>query len=83
VNLGLRNREGPFQKVEIAPLVGLGDMLRVEAPETAWIKGFPGRPLGPAAVQLLVGDPERQPAAGDVELDDVAVADERQRAADE
>ena len=72
-----------FEEVEVAALVGLRDVLQVQRAVAAAVLRRGRLPVGPALLQLLVGDVQRRAAArGHVELDHVAVADERERAAD-
>ena len=83
MNLRFADRGGAFEEVEVAALVGLRDVTGVEVAVAAGIGDLARLPLRAPRRQLLVGHPQRQPPRRDVELDDVAVPDERQRPADE
>src|SRR5262245_58434685 len=83
MNLGLRDGGRRLEKVEIAPLVRLRYVLRIEAAEPPRGDGGARLPFGSASGELVVWHAQRQASAGDVERDHVAVADEGQRAPDE
>ena len=57
-------------------------MLRAERAVATHVSGWRRTPVGAAAGELVVGDSEREPAIGNVELDDVAVPHQRERPAD-
>src|SRR3954470_15920171 len=77
------NRRRAFEEVEVAAAIGLRDVQRIEMPEAARVLGFGPFPLGAPARQLGIVDAERETARGNIELDDVAVAHEREGAPDE
>ena len=52
------DRRFPAQEVEVAALVGLQHVVEEEAAVASGEVGCPGFPLGAAAGQLLVGNPE-------------------------
>src|SRR5207237_54604 len=70
------------EEIEVAALVSLEDVLEVEPAVAAAVSGRGRPPLSAAAGQLGVGDVQLEAAAGDVQLDLVAIAHERERAAD-
>src|SRR5438094_3872318 len=70
------------EEVEVASLVRLQDVLLVEPAVAALVVGRRRLPAGAALRHLRVRDAESEPAGGHVELDEVAVADEGERAAD-
>jgi hypothetical protein len=74
---------GPAGKeVEVAALVGLDDGAAVERAPAAIVVVDRPHPACLAAGQLVLADQQVEAAVGDVETDDVAVADQRQRPAD-
>ena len=83
VDLRLGGRRGAFEKIEVAALVGLRDVLLIERAEAALELRRRLLPRGAAARELGVAHLELELARRHVELDQVAVAHERQRAADE
>src|SRR6201996_1510665 len=83
MNLRVRRRCAALKKVEVAPVIRLADMVREQPPVAALIAGRGLPPFRPAPVELLVADLHAEPPAGDVELDDIPVADKSQWAADE
>src|SRR4051794_36733363 len=78
VNFGVSDRRGAFEEVEVATLVGLRHVTRVEMAVAAGVGHFARGPGGAAGGELLVAHAQRQATGGHVELDDVAVADERE-----
>ena len=81
---GVRVHDGPraAQEVEVHALVGLEHVVEEHARVAARRRGRPRGPGGAAARQLLVAHVQRQPSVRHVELDEVAVLDEGERAAD-
>src|ERR1700751_1498838 len=79
----VRRRRGALEKIEVASLVRLAHMLREQPPVAAAIARRRLPPGGAALLELLVAHLQAQAPAGDVEFDDVAVAHESERAADE
>src|SRR5262245_65775386 len=71
----------PDQEVEVRALIGLEDVVVVEAPVASLERGLGRAPLGTPLLQLAVVDQQFQPALGHVELDLVAVLDQREHAA--
>src|SRR3954451_1591653 len=69
------------EEVEIRALVRLQDVVVVEAPVAALERGLGRAPPGTPLVQLTLVDEQFQPALGDIELDLVAVLDQREHAA--
>src|SRR6185437_2457757 len=70
----VRRPRGALEKTEVAPLVGLADMVREQPPVAARIAGR-RRPPGRAALfELPVAHVQAQAPAGNVEFDHVAVA---------
>src|SRR4051795_12477866 len=82
VDLGLGDGRTGLQEVEVAPLVGLGDVRQVQGAVAAAVLGRWWLPIRAALGQLVVVDLERQPPGGHVEFDHVPVAHQGQRAAD-
>ena len=78
----IRRRRRALEKIEIAALIGLRDVLLVERAEAALELRLGSLPRGAAARELGGAHLELQPARRHVELDQVAVLDQRQRAAD-
>src|SRR3954468_1465893 len=83
INLWFSNGGRAFEEVEVAAAIGLRDVQRIEMPEAARVLRFGPFPLGAPARQLRIVDAQRETARGNVELDDVAVAHEREGAPDE
>src|SRR5688500_14630937 len=83
MNLRVCNWGRALEEIEVAALVGLRDVPGVELPVSARVLGRSRRPGRAPGRELRVGHTERDPPGRNVELDDVAVPDERQRAADE
>src|SRR5512146_33946 len=73
---------GSPEKVEVAAAVRLLDVLIVEPAVAARVPPLPGTPSLASTLELIGVDAEIQPACGNVQLDDVTVAHEGQRAAD-
>src|SRR5690348_5568856 len=73
---------GSPQKVEVAAAVRLLDVLIVEPSVAARVPALGGTPSLTPTLELIRVDEEIQPACGNVELDDVTVAHEGERAAD-
>jgi len=71
MDLRIGRRGRAFEKIEIAALVGLCDVLLVERTEAALELGLGSLPRGAAARELVVADLELQPARGHIELDHV------------
>src|SRR5215218_6207762 len=82
VDLRLRHRRAGLQEVEVAALVGLRDVLQVQRAVAAAVLRGRLLPVGAALLQLLVGHLELETAPRDVQLDQVAGADQRQRPPD-
>src|SRR5205814_7086587 len=82
VNLRIRRGRGTFQKIEIATLVSLRDVLLIERAEAALELRRRPLPRRAAARELVGAYLELQAARRHVELDHVAVLDEGQRTAD-
>src|SRR3954453_4625335 len=76
VDLGLGDRRSRLEEVEVASLVGLGDVLQVERPVSTAVLRRRRLPVRAALLQFLVADVQHQPAGGYVQLADVAVLDE-------
>src|SRR5258708_5016266 len=83
VDLGLWHGGGALEEVEVAALVGLADMLREQRAVAALVSGRRRLPFAFSAHQLGLVDPERKPAACHVELDQITVLHQCERAADE
>src|SRR5579871_288475 len=82
MNLRLRGRCGAAEKIEVAALVGLADVLRIHRAVAALKmrrRLFPG---GAAARQFFVADVQVDLARGDIDFDLVAGLNQRQRTAD-
>src|SRR5690348_14184104 len=73
---------GSPEKVEVAAAVRLLDVLIVEPAIAARVPTLRGAPSLASTLELIRVDAETQPAGGNVELDDVPVAHEGERAAD-
>src|SRR5439155_14839564 len=71
-----------LQEVKVAALVGLEDVPEVEPAVAADVTGCGGAPHSAAADQLGGGDVQLEAAAGDVQLDLVAIPHEGERSAD-
>jgi hypothetical protein len=71
-----------FEKIEIAALVGLADMLGIHRAVAARVSAAAAASRRRGGAQLLVADVQMDAAGGDVELDLVAVLHQSQRAAD-
>src|SRR6185369_703277 len=69
------------EEVEVGTLVRLQDVVMVKAPVAALERGLGCLPPGAPLLQLTLADEQLQAALGDVELDLVAVLDQRERAA--
>src|SRR5438552_1332854 len=83
MDLRLLHRHVAGEEVEVATLLGLADMGAEEGAVAALVMRRRRLPSLLAARQLVIGDGEMQLAAGHVELDDVAVAHQGERSADE
>ena len=81
--LRLANGRGALEEVEVAALVGLRDVTGVEVTVAAGIGDLARLPVRAPRRELFIRHLQRQLPRRDVELDDVAVPDEGQRAADE
>src|SRR5438445_5119320 len=75
-------RGSSAQEVEVRPLVRLEHVVEEEAAVAARKPGWPWLPRRSAPRELLVTHAERELPLRHLELDLVAVADERQRPAD-
>src|SRR5271169_256658 len=82
MNLGLCSRRSPFEKIKVAALVGLADMLRKHRPIAAEIMRRRRCPGGAAARECLLADIEVNASLSDIDLDLVAGLHEGERAAD-
>ena len=71
-----------MEEAEVAAFVGLRDFVEEEREVAALDLPRRGLPCGLAGGEFVVGDFERERARRDIERDQVAVADERERAAD-
>src|SRR3954469_7612304 len=67
----------PDEEVEVRALVRLQDVVVVEAPVAALERGLGRAPRGTPLRQLRLVDEQFQPALSDIELDLVAVLDQR------
>src|SRR5262245_40706444 len=67
----------PDQEVEVRALIGLENVVVVEAPVASLEGGLGRAPLGTSLLQLALVDQQLQPALGHIELDLVAVLDQR------
>src|SRR4051812_947954 len=83
MNFRFPYRRGPLEEIEVAPAIGLADVLRIQPAESARILCFTRFPCRTPAPELVVAHAQRQPPPRHIELDDVAVLDERERTADE
>ena len=83
MDLRFLHRDVAGQKVEVAALLRLADMGREERAIAALVMRLRRFPRRLAARQLVIRDGEMQRARGDVELDDIAIANQRQRSTDE
>jgi len=72
-----------FEEIEVATLVRLGDVLLIQRPEAAFVLRRGSLPPGAAPRQFVIADLQFQPARGHVEFDEVAVAHEGERTANE
>src|SRR6185369_16417073 len=81
VDLGLDGRRGSFEEIEVAALVGLGDVLLIEHAVAAHEPRRRLFPRGAARCELGVAHLELELARVDVELDQIPVAHQRKRAA--
>src|SRR6266542_6813827 len=72
-----------FEEVEIAAFVGLSDVLLIERAETARESRRRRLPLRAPARELVGGHAQLEPPCMHIELDQIAVAHERERPADE
>src|SRR4030095_12391146 len=82
VDFRLGRHGAGLEEVEVATFVRLGHVLQVERPEPARVMRLRWRPRLAALGELFVAHLERELPPRDVELDLVAVAHERERAAD-
>src|SRR3974377_430209 len=92
MDFGIRNCTEGREEIEVAPFVGLSDMLcinRAVAARIAWCRWRPRRgsacaPLrGASGCQILAGNEQMNAARRHVDLDFVASMHESERAADE
>src|SRR5881409_635356 len=72
-----------FEKIEVATLIGLGDVLLVQRAVTALVPRCRFLPHGAASRELLVAYFEHQLAFGHIELDEITSAHQREWAAHE
>src|SRR6266508_6895934 len=77
--IGFRGLAPRGEEVEVAALIGLGDVRRVQRAVPARVPGRWRGPCGAAPGQLRRGYLQFEPALLDVEADGVAVAHQRQR----
>src|SRR4051794_16044152 len=82
MDLGFGSRRSGLEEVEVAALVGLGDVLQEQRPVSARVLRRWRLPFRAAFGEFVVADVEGEPAGGDVEFDDVAVLDKGEWAAD-
>src|SRR5258706_6617342 len=83
VYLGLGDRCGPLEEIEVAAFVGLLDMLGEDHAVAAFVFACRGLPGAFPLAHLGVGNLKIQNFPFHVELDEIAVLHERERAADE
>src|SRR3712207_8933150 len=79
VDLRLRDRCALPEEVEVTALVRLRDVLQVQRAVAAGELGGGLLPVRPPLLELLVADVQGEAAALDVQLDQGAVANERER----
>jgi len=82
MDLGIGRRRATFEEIEIAALVGLRHVLEVERSETARVMRLGRRPGRLSRREFRIADRERQLARRNVDLDQVAVANEGERTSD-
>src|ERR1700678_2886960 len=81
--LANRRAEVGFQEVEVAAFMRLADVLGVHVAITTLEPRCRRRPRGFATSQFLIRNPHVDAASGNIDLDDVAGAEQRQRSSDE
>src|SRR6516225_1211834 len=82
MDLGVGNRVAALEDVEIAAFVCLTCVLREDRAESPPVARWGRPPRGATERELLVADMQREPPRRDVDLDRVAVLDQRERAPD-
>src|ERR1051326_2167346 len=83
VDLRLRGRRSALEEIEVAARVGLGNVALVERTVAAVVMRLRLFPGGPRARARRVAPAQLELALGHVELDQIAVANESERPADE
>ena len=83
MDLWLGDGSGAFQEIKVATFVSLFDVLHEKFSVAAGKDAFLWAPGGPAAGQFIVAHEHIALAGGDVQFDEVALFQQRQRTADE
>src|SRR5260370_24455117 len=81
VNFRLRDARSALQKIEVAAFVGLADVLREDGAVAALEFAGRGLPGAFSLLQFCLGNLQVQNPLVDIELDEVAVSDQRERPA--
>jgi hypothetical protein len=82
MNFRFRDRSGAFQEIEVAAFVSLLDVLHEELAVTAGINSLFRAPSRAAPAQFLCAHAHVQLAGRDVEFDDIAFLQQRERPTD-
>src|SRR6266851_4281292 len=78
MNLRLRGVGPCLQQIEIATLIGLRDMCRIQGAKASFVTRRIGYPFCAALVQFVIADMQFQLASLNIQFDEIAVLHKRQ-----